>query len=188
MTFLSIHDSPDHLRNIYDENFYWYLSSKEFHTTFLQPIGEIVNEKNLPCLDVGCGEGQLCQHVQTPYHGIDGSSTAIENAKKLFPHATFEVSRFEDFNSDKLHTYTKKFGTIVFGGVLEVLIKADRRVDFLNYYKKFNPQWFVVYDLLRLDTSGIDAAFEKVSEQQASVEMDILEVKKHRKILVYKCK
>ena len=181
MTFLSIHDSPDHLRNIYDENFYWYLSSQAFHKTFLQPIGEIVNEKNLPCLDVGCGEGQLCQHIKTPYHGIDGSSTAIENAQRLFPTATFEVSRFEDFNSDK------KFGTIIFGGVLEVLIKEDRRVDFLNYYKKFNPEWFVVYDLLRLDTSAIDAAFEKVSEQKASVDIAILEVKKHRKILVYRC-
>lgn len=186
---LNIDQTPTELSKLYGpDDFYWYLRSQPFIDTFIIPIANLVNNYATSCLDVGCGEGRLAQYVTVPYTGIDGSNTAIERAKRYrdlskYNHSIdFIQARFED------PPYMGNQDIIVFGGILEVLIKPQHRVDFINIYKQFMPRHFIVYDLERLDTSLIEAHFgPPIVEIHASVQLDIIEAKKHRKVLLFKC-
>lgn len=181
--WLNIDQSPEELNRIYGDNYYHYLSSVAFRAAFYWPIGEIVNEFKHNVLDVGCGEGQLSLCCLVEYLGIDGSEKAIEKARQFEDSATrFRVARFEDYRNDGA-----EFGIIVFGGIMEVLVKPQFRVPLMEQYlARFRPQHFIVYDLERLDTTQIDARFRKIKELHRSAVLDgIEEVKKHRKILVY---
>lgn len=184
---LNLNQSPDELRDVYDRNYYRYLDSPEFHETFLTPIGQIVDSFGQPVLDVGCGEGQLSDHILSPYLGIDGSETAIKKAieKRATDRKRFQFERFETYQNGR-----EWFGTVVFGGIMEVLVKPDYRVPLMmQYAERFATDQFVIYDLERLDTSLIEQKYKLIHRQSLSVVIDNLEdVKKHRKIMVFSCR
>lgn len=193
---LNINQSPAELNRIYGElAYYWYLKSDAFREAFLKPLAQIVNELGGSCLDVGCGEGWLADYITIPYFGFDGSEAAIAVARdhqRYHPardrqkkhEAEFYVGRFEAPRFDHW-----QFDTIIFGGIFSVLVKPESYVELLDLYRqKFSPKHFIIYDLERLATDSIDAAFRRVKEIHATAALDgIEEVKKHRKILVYEC-
>lgn len=188
---LNLNQSPEELADLYGErDYYAYLRSPQFKHTFLKQIGELIHEI---CgdwgrvLDVACGEGQLAEFVRCDYCGIDGSAKAIERGilaqigdRHRFPLLT---ARMEDPPSDIGY-----FNTIVFGGVLEVLIKPDHRVEFVNLYRdRYQATHFIVYDLERLDTGPLESTHRKLREIHASVEEmpGLIDVKRHRKTLAF---
>jgi len=181
---LNINQSPDTLDEIHGEmDYYWYLRSPAFIKAFIKPLGELVNSFGDVCLDVGCGEGVLFDHVKVTYYGIEGALEAVKKARRDRPTAMVMHGRIEA-PPDVLDG--SSIGTIVFGGLLSVLVKPECHAKFASLYRRFQPQRFIVYDLERLDTSHLDAAFRRVSEFHAVAEIDGIEdVKKARKILVY---
>jgi len=182
---LSIDQSPTELDRIYEENYYSYLHSPEFHRAFLSVVGLFATQHGSRCLDVGCGEGWLAPYVLSDYVGIDGSSVAIYRAKRNnLSHKEFHVRRIE---SPGLRDY--RFDLAIFGNLFTVNVKAEAQRDFLRMYiKQFSLKYFILYDLQQLDTSQIDATFQRVCYYEASVDVPSLqEIKRHRKVLVYRC-
>ena len=198
---LSLNQSPEELTNVYDVDYYDYLASPQFRHAFLEPLAERINSYKLPVLDVGCGEGNLAQYISVPYYGFDGSDTAIQKAieknwsgpeKAAYPESKnpkgikkFCVARLETFNEQEFN-----FGTIVFGGILKVLVKAEQRIPLLNQYiKRFDPKYILIYDLEELDHEPISNEFKLIDEYHATADVPGLqEIKKHRKILTYQMK
>lgn len=184
MSFLNIDQTPQELAELYGEkDYYDYLRSGPFREAFIRPIADIVDRLGEPCLDAGCGEACLADYVTVPYCGFDGSETAIDRARKRAPHARLYVTRFE------APSIWDIFPTVVFGGIMEVLVKPNARVPLLeNYQKWYDVRHFIIYDLERMDTSEIEARYGKpIEEMHASADLPgLMEVKKHRKILVFK--
>lgn len=183
-----LRDIPDkRLNEMYDgEDYYWYLYSKQFQTAFLKPLANVVNLLDEPCLDVGCGEGWLAERIDVPYVGIEGSTIAVETARSHFPGKEFLYGRIE---SPLTWAFGRSFGTVVFGGILDVLVAKESYIEFLESYLIFSPAHFIIYDLERLDTHEIDKRFRLVEKFHGSAEVEgIPEVKKHRKVLVYSCR
>jgi SAM-dependent methyltransferase len=181
---LNIDQSPAELNDIYGaRDYYWYLRSIPFQETFLKPLASLVNAIKRPCLDVGCGEGQLSEFVNVPYVGIDGSANAIAKAESRFqgqPHKSFLVRRFESGPPPGV------FPTVIFGGVLSVLIKPEGRVKFLESFLSCGMTSLLIYDLSILDTSAIDKRFTKQVLIENVAEIDGIEdVKKKRQIVYY---
>lgn len=172
------------LRQLYGgDNYYWYLSSRPFVEAFTKPLAGYVNELDKPVLDVGCGEGILGDFCEVPHVGFDGSDSAIARGMKRNPRLDLRVGRIEHPE----FLLPEEFGTIVFGGLLSVIVRPERYIEFIRLYEIFNPQFFIIYDLERVDTKEIDATFAKTAEYHGSAVMDLQpEVKKHRKILVYR--
>ena len=183
---LSLVQSLENLNHVYEDDYYWYLRSPEFRRVFLVPLGIIVDGLGLPCLDVGCGEGQLGDHVsKVCYSGFDGSDVAIQRARENLPVADLRVGRIEsppDFDGD--------FGTVVFGGLFQVLVAQEQQVEFLEIYReRYRAVNFVVYDLFSLDTSRIDESYSLMMHYEARADMALTPaVKLHRKIRVYRAK
>ena len=180
--------SQKRLHEIYaTDDFYWYLRSEPFIQTFLVPLAERVNNLGNSCLDVACGEGQLSPLIDVIYCGVDASVDAIQKAKAKYKEGgnrQFIIANLESF--PEIHNAT--FDTIVCGGIFHTLIKPDQYVTLLEMYLKFNPKFFIVYDLEILECSAFSKRFRLIEEIHASVDMpNLLEVKRHRKILVYKC-
>jgi predicted TPR repeat methyltransferase len=188
-TFLNIDQSPDELSELYGErDYYWYLRSLQFDLAFLQPLAAKINSSTIHgCLDVGCGEGQLGRHVTVPYLGFDGSDNAIHKAiaSSASDLRRYCVARMESF------TTTETFDTVVFGGIMFVLVLPDQRVNLFKHYAEMTKAERVfIYDLEELDTSTIDSAFDKVWELHDFVDLDgpnMVEVKKYRKVVEYSC-
>lgn len=201
---LNINQSKEELDKIHGEDdYYWYLRSPEFRDTFLKGIAEIVDYLGDPCLDVGCGEACLADYVRVSYTGMDGSREAIEKAIKrlsITRRAEDPISLYIARIENGLG-FDASFGTVIFGGILEVLIKPEHRVSLLQYYQKaYKVNHFVIFDLERLDTSKIEECYGKpITElhlvcppiynklNSKSISIPIPEVKLRRKVLVYKC-
>lgn len=187
---LNVNDSPEHLARLYEEDYYWYLRSEPFRKAFFLPIADMVHRLGGPVLDVGCGEAVLADYVHVPYLGIDGSVEAVRRAnQRLGGRRTVRVGRIEDPSSIPLLYY---YATVLFGGVMEVLIKPEARVPLMEHYReRFLVRHFIIYDLERLDTSLIEAHYgPPVEEIHAVADMvgqdrPLVSVKTHRKILVY---
>lgn len=183
MTTLNIDQSAAELARIYEQGYYDYLGSPAFRQAFLRPLGSIVNVLGLPVLDVGCGEGWLADYTAVPYYGFDGSSVAVETARRERSGGTFYVDRLE--NPRPVEAY---LGTVVFGGLFAVLVKPTEHLQFVELYReRFTPRYFIVYDLERVDHRGLAAAYRLIYEYHASADLELQEVKKHRKILVFQC-
>lgn len=184
MTYLNLDQSPAELADLYGgRDYYWYLRSDPFREAFLRPLGRMVNELRLPCLDVGCGEGQLAEFVTGIYVGIDGSASAVARGKARNPRLDIRAGRLEAPDPA-----WGPAGTAVFGGIMEVLVRPDRRVPLVELYREtFGLSYLVVYDLERLDTGALEGRYRKLSEYHARAEMPDLEpaVKRDRKILVF---
>lgn len=184
---------PDRLAAMAEEDYYWYLKSEEFKRTFLQPLGKFVSECGGPVLDVGCGEGWLFPFCgRMVYKGIDASRAAIAEANKIYvellpnreTNPSFQVCRLEEYKD------RQPFNTVVFGGILNVLVKPEHYVDVLCHYREAcAANYLIVYDLQRLKTHAIEAAgFELVKRYYDTVDMPkIHPIKRARKILVYRC-
>lgn len=185
--WLQHNETEERLEEIYgDQDYYWYLRSVEFHEAFLLPMAVIINQLGERCLDVGCGQGWLEDHLNVPYVGIDGSISAIQRARETHRHqplGRFEVARIEEPRKD-----LGEFGTLVLGGILDVLILKRYYVDLVELYRAlYSVNYLIVYDLQRLDTNSLDRTYSKVSELQGTAQVPGLqEVKKHRKIILYR--
>jgi hypothetical protein len=193
---LNINQSSSELNYIHGrQDYYWYLRSPQFREEFIKPLANIVNRLGLTCLDVGCSEACLADYLNVAYYGFDGSRAAIEKACeriKTIPvqgRISISVDRFEDPS-----LYINVIGTIVLGGILEVLVKPEHRVALLQMYQeRYNPVYLVIYDLERLDTSEIDKVYGLPMEvvylhcPPFPPEKNVPDVKLHRKIMVYQC-
>lgn len=182
---LNINQSPEELDKIYRDDYYWYLREPIFCEAVCRPAGDAVNALGFPCLDVGCGEGQLSQYIKVPYTGFDGSRQSIRNAKEAYPCQEFHVGRLE--NPPLLPSH--RFGTIIFSNLLEVLIKPEWYLRFIQMYlDRYESTNFVVVDLLRLDTVNLESVFHLMSSKQVTAKIpNLMDVKKHRKVLTFSC-
>lgn len=191
--WLNLNQTPDELRELYGEqDYYYYLRSPEFCRAFIEPISQIVNTLGLAVLDVGCGEGCLVDYTllrKLSYLGIDGSETAIERARTRRPDLQFNfvVDRFEE------PTVIGVYPTLVLSGILEVLIRPEHRTSLIRHYRnRFGTEYMVICDLERLDETLLRAEFGKPLVESHLVadslpERDVEEVKRRRKLLVFKC-
>lgn len=186
---LNIDQSPQELAELYGEqDYYAYLRSSPFREAFTRPLAAIVNRLGEPVLDVACGEGCLADYVTVPYAGFDGSATAIERGRNRLgcgggAGARLEVGRFESPAIEGL------FPTVVFGGILEVLVKPESRVSLLEMYvARYGARNLIVYDLERLDTYGIETRFGAPVEKrhcEVGVESGVIPAKRFRKVLLF---
>lgn len=190
--WLNVNQSPDALAKVYqgDENYYYrYLQSQPYQLRVLRYIGAFVTGIGGPVLDVGCGEGCLSQWVSVPYVGIDGSKTAIERGlKRRGLGRQFLNIRMEDV--DNLPNKSV-FDSIVFSGILEVLIKPEYRVEMLHYYaERYGASFIVVQDLQRLDEQPLAKTFHLVIRIAVHIPKEelpeVVDAKRHRKILFLK--
>jgi SAM-dependent methyltransferase len=187
--WLNVNQSPEELADLYGEqDYYWYLRSPQFAQAFTKPLARLIDSLGPSCLDAGCGEGQLADHIGYAwaghrYVGIDGSATALARGVVDRPHATLVLGRIED------PPVYGRFDTVVFSGVLEVLIKPEARVPLLELYaERYQPSHFVVCDLMRLDATAIARRWPLIQEVHRTAEgIDVIEAKRHRKILVFRC-
>jgi len=179
--------SDKRLNELYgEEDYYWYLHCPEFERRFLKPLGSLVDQLGSCCLDVGCGEGWLCDHIDTSqYYGIDASEKAIQTARRLHPEGTFDVARFETYANESDRT----FAVVIFGGLLWLHVEPDSYVPLLQMYaERFCTTYIVVYDLVPLQTEVIERHFNLVREFQDYADVPkIKKIKRRRKIQVYAC-
>ena len=183
---------------MYDPNsssygYYDYLHSEPFQENLLTPMGAMISEIG-SCLDVGCGEGWLAEHVQwsvtKPYLGIEASIHAVETARNKYNHTgrslEFRQARLENFIPEN------EYDVVVFGGILDVLIKPQWRLPLVRrYVRNANPSHIIVYDLDRLDHKPLDECGWLLRDHDKSFSTVInlpglQEVKRYRKVLLYK--
>lgn len=185
---LNLNQSPGELADLYGpQDYYWYLRSPAFQTAFLQPMGESLSGLG-SILDVGCGEGQLADHVPgAEYVGLEGSARAVRRARIKRPKADVRLGRIEQ--PGLCFPPEARFNVLVFGGVLEVLVRPEKRVGFLDAYRqRFGAKFVLIYDLLRLDTAPLDSLFAFQGGFEASADLEgIPDVKRHRKVRLYQC-
>jgi len=185
-----------------DEDYYWYLKSPEFTRVFLKTIASRIHtlilkrinttgdtHLKLNVLDVGCGEGWLANVLDNGivnYVGIEGSLKALEKAAIRYPHSLFLQTRIEEATKYLFG----KFDLIVFGGILDVLIKPEHHINFINMYcEAYQPSHFIIYDLQRLNTTTIDTAYNLVSgfRGEVTTNLKLPTVKTKRQIKLYQC-
>ena len=189
-SFLNI---PTDTQKVLDEHYrngHWdYLKSKPFIEHLHKPAAEMVNNVTdigeFPdmCIDCGCGEALLGDYITCGYIGFDLSGVALDNAKK---------------RNEKLWLYQCSLDNpprclaqvLIFGGVLEVSVKAERRIEFLEYYRGvYNCMYFLIYDLLRFDDVPIKRRYDLIEEFYVDIPPfdQLPETKLHRKVMLFKC-
>ena len=78
--------------------------------------------------------------------------------------------------------------SVVFGGVMEVLVKPEHRVDLAEaWLKACGARWLFVYDLERLDESALRAKFgvPRIECHLVAKGVETVEVKLRRKIVAW---
>lgn len=190
---LNINQSPSELADLYGEkDYYWYLRSPEFRESFLIPLKNLLFPFTRVVLDVGCGEGQFGSVWDGIYCGLDGSPNAIRRGRDANPTLDIRFGRME--YPSMSFSPQAKFHSILFGGILEVLIKPEKRIEFISgYIRQFQASYFAVYDLTRLDTYRIDKLWGCIGETHLTctspeIAGKIPEVKLNRKVLIYRCR
>ena len=167
--FLRHNDSAETLDQYYRDGRWSYLGSPQYAAAYLQPLAAMCVGDAV--LDVGCGEGWLAGHIGgRQYVGFDASRVAIERARRVFRNCArdrFFVGRLEDppflINGPD---------TIVFGNILEVLVKPECRLPLIDLYvTKYRPQRVIVYDMEKLDTRPIEDKYRLVAEHHGYCEV-----------------
>lgn len=171
--WLNVDQSSEELDELYGErDYYAYLRSHNFrplYATVAAHVSKLVGGDGY-VLDVGCGEAMLADYLPSDirYFGLDASRAAIRRARErmgllppvsnLYPHRIEE--RFRVTN----------FGVVVFGAIMEVLIKPKHRVDLVNQYRETTrASHFIVHDLDRLDVSELSRSHHLLSIQSVSL-------------------
>ena len=183
---MNLMQTPDELRDIHGrQDYYWYLRSPQFRTALSEPIANLIVERGCKSvLDVGCGEGVLrdCLPESVAYLGIDGSQAAVDKAVTLGRPVILGRIEEPETNCAGL------FDCLVFSGILEVLVKPERRSNLIgNYILARKPKLLVICDLVRLDTSSLETMLGKPLELW-SVDIDLAgipQVKNHRKVIAW---
>lgn len=186
--WLNLNQPPEELAGLFgDRDYYSYLRSPQFRDAFFDPIATILRGLGVESLlDVGCGEAILGDYFEL-YTGLDGSATALRRAKSRGPHIQVLLCRFENPPLDM-----PVFDCVLFGGVMEVLIKPDKRVAMADHYiSLYAPKFLAVYDLDRLDTTLLQGCYGKpLVESWMTCRSEGLEpiepAKLRRKILVWR--
>lgn len=116
-------------RNV-DESSYSNYSLPRYLTPYFNESG-----KNLDILDIGCGLGQLLDHLKkrgfTSLYGIDINDESINECRKK----NLSVDKIQDIR-DYAQKSTRKFDRIVMSHVLEHIDKEDI-IDTLIHIKKY---------------------------------------------------
>lgn len=190
LQFLNLNQLGEELDEIYSRDFYWYLKCDEFVLQFLKPLARALNALGESVLDVGCGEGQLQPLLDVPYRGIDASNYAIMRAMDcVSKQRMFECARLEDYYRSGSYKYLpyRPFGTILFGNVLEVIIKVDKRRHLIDQYVNyFQAKYVAIYEMEHFDHNSLllgDPIVDHYGYADINLEP---EVKKHRKFLIWK--
>lgn len=92
----------DHIAKLYDKykkkNSYYYDSLKQFLRENIPPGSKV--------LEIGCGTGELLNHVQPAYgYGVDLSDRMIERCREKFPHLHFEAGDSESLSVNQKFEY-----------------------------------------------------------------------------------
>lgn len=182
--WLNLNQPTAELNEVHATDYYWYLRCSAFVESFLKPLAGLVNWYQGACLDVGCGEGLLGDLIRSDlgYLGLDGSEIAIGKARQRNPHRPYAVARLEDPQGHML--LEQKYGTVVFGGIMSVLIKPDCRSKLVSYYReRFGARQILIYDLSELDVSTFLPEYQPTLVHTAVADVDVSpEVKRKRSI------
>lgn len=181
---MNINQQFEELNEIHGDNYYAYLAAEEYIRAFIRPMADIASQLGGRVLDIGCGEGLVGDFVSVEYVGFDGSVVAIKRAIARNPSQQYVVSRLES------PPMVGQVDTLIFSGILQVLILQNRVADFVSKYTTmFGSKHIIVCDLMHFDPTPLEKLFgPSLQEIRATAEVpNLLEVKKHRKILVYKC-
>ena len=186
MTCLNVDLSPAELADVHGErDYYRYLRSPAYVEGVLRPVADAIVHFGSSCLDAACGEGLLADLLPSHlcYAGFDGSATAVERSRARRPDLTWLIGRIE-----APPALAGPFRVLALGGVMEVLVKPEARVDLVRMYSdRFGCRHLALWDLERLDTTPLTLAFGRPKHERRLF-ADIVgeaEVKKHRKLLVY---
>lgn len=188
--------SEELLDRLYAEDYYWYLSSYEYHFKFLKDLAIECVQCGNSVLDIGCGEGQLAFAIDTVasltktfrYEGFDASPIAIKKAtnrnKQFVSGLTtkFRVRRFEDLPEK----HVKQTDTVVFGNILSVLVDPEDHIEMVRrYLKKYRANYFIIYELERFPTDKFREEWKLIQEYHNEAILTLEKPKLRRKIEVY---
>jgi len=84
----------DEVASEYAANLYHELDHKPFDRALLAEFAVMVDRRDLPVFDLGCGPGHISNHLGglgLRPHGLDLSPSMIEIARRLHPELVFEV-------------------------------------------------------------------------------------------------
>jgi len=110
-------------------------STRRFFWKDLEPLIDYTRSGD-KVLDFGCGNGRLLgafgqKNIKTEYIGLDNSEGLIEEAKKKFPQADFQVSK-----SPKIPFPENNFDRVYSIAVLHHIPSNDLRADALREIKR----------------------------------------------------
>ena len=137
----------DHIAKLYDKfkekNRYYYDDIKKFLDMHV-PKGSRV-------LEVGCGTGELLNHVQPSEGcGIDISAQMIKRAKEKFPHLNFQVSEVENLPLNNPYDYVLMIDLLDhIHDIWDVLkgLETVVRDGSLLCIATINPVWQPIFDI-----------------------------------------
>lgn len=203
---MNIQQSPEELNDLYgDRDYYWYLRHPAWIEYVIKPMADCINALNVDwCIDAGCGEALLgdyfCRYIQrdpfgtdSGYRGFDLSHNAIERATKRNSELGVHNVLFGAPLDDPPRLSWCSPSVVVFSGILEVLIKQERRLEFLEFYRGvYGCRYFLIQDLLRLDDIPIQRRYDLVDFWYVSIPPEAFdgkleEVKLKRKVMLFKC-
>ena len=195
---MNIQQSPEELNDLYGgRDYYWYLRHPAWIEHVIKPMADCINNLGVEwCVDAGCGEALLGDFVEA-YIGFDLSETALDRAANRNKSLDTLNALFCAPLIDPPSLYRISSGSgsciVVFSGILEVLIKQQRRLEFLEFYRGvYGCQYFLIQDLLRLDEIPIQRRYDLVDAWYVSIPPEAFdgkleEVKLKRKVMLYQC-
>lgn len=166
--WLATNTPVDVLNKAWKDGYYDYLESDEFSNVFLSEIASICNNIGDPVLDIGCGTAKILELLEVPYFGIDISTAAINKAKQRrsfkCPHKQACLLNTNFLEPEYINIKNKH--TIIFGGLLSVIISKKHHVDFIELWRrKAKATNFVIYDLDRVDTDILKLKYGEPKEE-----------------------
>ena len=104
-----------------------YDTKHSFVTKYGEDVVALLNPKSgEKILDLGCGTGDLAELITQQgaiVTGVDSSQEMIAEAKRKFPHITFEVERAENLN------YHAQFDAVFSNATLHWVLEKEKAVE-----------------------------------------------------------